>query len=200
MAKKARVYDGTAWQELASAQTDLTAYSTTAQISSTYSPISTTGLVLITSQTIGTAVSSVVVNNAFSSNYDAYKIIITGGTASATNYLTLKLGASTTGYDDSFIAKPFAAGFSSGSNTNQPSYSYAGGAVSGQSIYMNAELLNPFLAKHTYISTSLFAADTGLGMYGGTHRVATSYTDFTIALTGGGTLTGGTIRVYGYKN
>ncbi|MFN9115393.1 MAG: hypothetical protein ACK5XN_35505, partial [Bacteroidota bacterium] len=146
------------------------------------------------------AVSSVVVNNAFSSTYDAYKIIITGGTASATNYLTLKLGASTTGYDDSFIAKPFAAGFSSGSNTNQPSYSYAGGAVSGQSIYMNAELLNPFLAKHTYISTSLFAADTGLGMYGGTHRVATSYTDFTIALVGGGTLTGGTIRVYGYKN
>jgi hypothetical protein len=32
LAKKARVYDGTAWQELASAQTDLTAYSTTAQI------------------------------------------------------------------------------------------------------------------------------------------------------------------------
>ena len=32
MAKKARVYDGTAWQELASAQTDLTAYSTTAQM------------------------------------------------------------------------------------------------------------------------------------------------------------------------
>ncbi len=31
IAKKARVYDGTAWQELASAQTDLTAYSTTAQ-------------------------------------------------------------------------------------------------------------------------------------------------------------------------
>jgi len=36
LAKKARVYDGTAWQELASAQTDLTAYSTTAQVSSTY--------------------------------------------------------------------------------------------------------------------------------------------------------------------
>jgi hypothetical protein len=31
LAKKARVWDGTAWQELASAQTDLTAYSTTAQ-------------------------------------------------------------------------------------------------------------------------------------------------------------------------
>jgi len=198
LAKKARVYDGTAWQELASAQTDLTAYSTTAQMNTAIT--AGVGLVPILTQTIGTAVSSVVVNNAFSSTYDAYKIIITGGTASATNYLTLKLGASTTGYDDSFIAKPFAAGFSSGSNTNQPSYSYAGGAVSGQSIYMNAELLNPFLAKHTYISTSLFAADTGLGMYGGTHRVATSYTDFTIALTGGGTLTGGTIRVYGFKN
>ena len=34
LAKKARVYDGTAWQELASAQTDLTAYSTTAQTTS----------------------------------------------------------------------------------------------------------------------------------------------------------------------
>ena len=32
MAKKSRVWDGTAWQELASAQTDLTAYSTTAQM------------------------------------------------------------------------------------------------------------------------------------------------------------------------
>jgi len=31
LGKKARVWDGTAWQELASAQTDLTAYSTTAQ-------------------------------------------------------------------------------------------------------------------------------------------------------------------------
>jgi hypothetical protein len=31
LAKKSRVWDGTAWQELASAQTDLTAYSTTAQ-------------------------------------------------------------------------------------------------------------------------------------------------------------------------
>ena len=34
LGKKARVYDGTAWQELASAQTDLTAYSTTAQTTS----------------------------------------------------------------------------------------------------------------------------------------------------------------------
>jgi hypothetical protein len=34
LAKKSRVWDGTAWQELASAQTDLTAYSTTAQINS----------------------------------------------------------------------------------------------------------------------------------------------------------------------
>jgi hypothetical protein len=32
MAKKAKVWDGANWQELASAQTDLTAYSTTAQM------------------------------------------------------------------------------------------------------------------------------------------------------------------------
>ncbi len=65
MAKKARVYDGTAWQELASAQTDLTAYSTTAQMNTaitaalptwiSYTPTVTSTAGAITSYTVNTA-------------------------------------------------------------------------------------------------------------------------------------------------
>jgi hypothetical protein len=56
------------------------------------------GLVLIKTETIGTTVGSVNVTDAFSSTYENYKIIISGGASSATGaYLTLKLGASVTG-------------------------------------------------------------------------------------------------------
>jgi hypothetical protein len=198
MAKKARVYDGTAWQELASAQTDLTAYSTTAQMNTAIT--AGVGLVPILTQTIGTAVSSVVVSNAFSATYDAYKIVITGGSASVTDYLQFQLGASTTGYDESLLFKPYASAFVAASNTNQPSFSYAGNIFSGQAIYLNAELVNPFLAKYTTLTSSSGGqVSTAFGMYGGVHKVATSYTGFTLIPTSG-TLTGGTIRVYGYKN
>jgi hypothetical protein len=54
LAKKARVYDGTAWQELASAQTDLTAYSTTAQMNTAIAADST-GMKVIASGSVGTA-------------------------------------------------------------------------------------------------------------------------------------------------
>jgi hypothetical protein len=40
-------------------------------------------LTLIKTQTIGTAVSSVTVTGAFSTTYDNYKIIVSGGVASA---------------------------------------------------------------------------------------------------------------------
>ena len=158
------------------------------------------GLTLIKTQTIGTAVSSVNVTSAFSSTYDSYKIIISGGTASATDYLTFKLGASAASYSESLLFKPYASAFVAASNTGQPFFSYAGNTFNGQGIFLNADLVNPFLAKYTTITTTTggqFASASGT--YGGIHNVATSYSDFTIATTSG-TITGGTIRVYGYKN
>jgi hypothetical protein len=155
-------------------------------------------LTLIKKQTIGTTVSSVEVTGAFSATYDAYKIIISGGSASSTDYLKLQLGASTTGYDESLIFKPYASALAGASNTNQPSFSYAGNTFSGQAIYLNADLVNPFLAKYTTITTSSGGqVSTAFGVYGGVHKVATSYSAFTLIPTSG-TLTGGTIYVYGY--
>jgi len=160
------------------------------------------GLVLITSQTIGTAVSTITVSNAFSATYDAYKVMITGGTASATDYITFKLGAMSSGVDESLIFKSYASGVTGASNTNQPVFSYAGNHFSGQGIFLNAELVNPFLAKYTVLtSMSGGQVNTGFGVYGGVHKVATSFTDFTLSVgpSNGGTLTGGTLSVYGYK-
>ena len=61
--------------------------------------INSNGLQLISTTTIGSAVASVAVTGAFSSTYDAYKIIVTGGTASTTdNNMRYINTGSTTGY------------------------------------------------------------------------------------------------------
>jgi hypothetical protein len=199
LAKKARVYDGTAWQELASAQTDLTAYSTTAQMNTAIT--AGVGLVPILTQTIGTAVSSVVVSNAFSATYDNYKITCTGGTASTSNTLKMTLGASTANYYGNLIyARPNNTSVLSAANNNAASWEYAGiGTSAGFAFQM--ELTAPFLSYRTSIfsGTPEFSSAGVNGFYVGWHDVATSYTGFTLT-TNTGTLTGGTIRVYGYKN
>ena len=62
---------------------------------------------------------------------------------------------------------------------------------------MNCDLKNPFLAKYT---TAQFAQarEAYQAVGSGVHKVATSYTDFTL-IPDSGTITGGTIKVYGYK-
>ena len=194
LAKKSRVWDGTAWQELASAQTDLTAYSTTAQMNTAIT--AGVGLVPILTQTIGTAVSSVVVSNAFSATYDNYRIIINGGVGSATAVLSLKLGASATGYYGGFAGVAYVGGASNAQYSNSTAFGSAGyGTVN----YLQSlvELQSPFLTKYTMMQA--LTVDPVQSLLGtGYHAVATSYTDFTITPSTG-TLTGGTIYVYGYK-
>jgi hypothetical protein len=59
-------------------------------------------------------------------------------------------------------------------------------------------VVNPFLSKWTLINASNPRSDLG-GHTTGIHKVASSYTDFTIGCALG-TNTGGTIRIYGYNN
>jgi hypothetical protein len=190
LAKKARVYDGTAWQELASAQTDLTAYSTTAQMNTAIDN-APKGLTLVKTQTIGTAVSSVTVTGAFSATYDAYKIVIAGTGIGSSNGIDLRttLGASATGY--------YAGGFSSNLNTNAAFWSGGRAGLNGQAF--NMDIVNPFLAIRTTMTANYINFDTagGYGAIGGLHDVSTSFSAFTITPSTG-TLTGGTIYVYGY--
>ena len=157
------------------------------------------GLRLVKKQTIGSGVSTVSVTDAFSSTYENYKIIISGGTSSANGYLKLNLTGSTAGYSMFMIYGAFASNTVEGAGlSNVASWDYAGGMQSGQYLYMNAELMGPFAAKYTRLS-SLATAQTHVntGTATGVHAVATSYTGFTVTPSTG-TITGGTIYVYGY--
>jgi hypothetical protein len=157
------------------------------------------GLRLVKKQTIGTAVSSVTVTDAFSATYDAYKIIVAGGAGSTSNGLTLKLGASTTTYFEFLVFGSYGSNVVGGGNNNGTvgSFQWAGG-YDTNAIYFNVELQNPFLAKFTRFGSSQAYLGTGQTGYDqGYHGTAASYTDFTLTATGGN-LTGGTIYVYGF--
>jgi hypothetical protein len=157
-------------------------------------------LVLISSTTIGSAVSSVTVSSAFSSTYDNYRIVISGGAASADVNLNMTLGATATGYYRSQNYFTFAGVASTGSQVNQTSWQAVGLATTN-SMAGVFDLFNPNLAKTTWwFGGVLYASTTGLyGVGGGFLNDTTQYTAFTIT-TSSGTITGGTIKVYGYTN
>jgi hypothetical protein len=195
LAKKARVYDGTAWQELASAQTDLTAYSTTAQMNAAIDAAS--GLTLIKTQTIGTAVASVTVTDAFSATYDSYKIVVSGGVASTLTSIRTTLGASVASYYSQTQASQFAATTAVLFANNNVAHFGATGSGDANVLSCNFDLLQPFLTKYTILNNASYVSLNEAGITQGVHRVSASYTDFTLTATSG-TLTGGTIYVYGY--
>ena len=172
-------YDGAAWQPVGVAP----------------------GLVLISTTTIGSAVSSVEVTGAFSSTYDDYKIMISGGTGSNASTVTLQMGATTTGYYAGYSRVVYSTGAASlASDNNAASFTQAGNKDT-DAIHMNVEIQAPNLAKKTVMTGNFgYPVTTGLGAgFGGFLNNTTAYTAFTVAASSG-TMTGGTIRVYGYAN
>jgi hypothetical protein len=160
-----------------------------------------TGFALIKTQTIGTTVASVNVTSAFSTTYDAYKIIITGGVGSASHNLALQLGATVTGYYAGYINANYATGSITGDKDNNAASFTLAGYGTANVLHLNVDLQNPFTAKNTTFQSYNSLTTTGAGGRLATGYLAntTSYTDFTLTPSTG-TLTGGTIRVYGYKN
>ena len=158
------------------------------------------GLDLVKSQTVGTAVSSIVVTDAFSSTYDNYLVKFSGGTQSDSVDIKMNLGSSVTGYYGFLTYGDTSSSAIAGANTsNQTYFAWIGGGLSGQASHAQFELLNPFLSIYTKIRNASYQNTNGYGTMQGEHRVASSYTGFTIT-PGSGTLTGGTVRVYGYRN
>ena len=172
-------YDGAAWQTVGASS----------------------GLTLISTTTIGTTVSSVAITGVFSSTYDNYRIIVSGGTASTATSISLKLGATTTGYYAGYPRVAFSGATDANlSDNNAASFTrFAAGNTNG--LAANFDLLAPNLANLTIIngqSLTQTALSNG-GMGSGYLDNTTAYTDFTLT-TASGTITGGTIKVYGYAN
>jgi hypothetical protein len=158
--------------------------------------VGASGLTLITSQVIGSGVASVQVTSAFSTTYDAYKIVIAGGAGSSANAgIRMTLGATAANY---YYGIPLAiysgGGAASLAGTNTSSWEV--GSVNAASLNLNVELIDPFATKTTKMFAQV-AKDTSGGSGGGFLDNTTSYTAFTLTPSAG-TLTGGTIYVYGY--
>ena len=176
-------------------KTFLTGEVLTAADTNTY--LANSGLVFVKSQTVGTAVSSVTVANAFSATYDNYKIMYSGGTASGGSLIGLRLGATAANYKNSYIYTSWnntVTGSGSAADATFARFGRAGtlGTSSGA-----CELLSPFLTVPTrFVGQDISATDGG--MFVGYMDNTTSYTDFTL-IPSGVTLTGGTVTVYGYR-
>jgi len=172
-------YDGAAWQPVGASS----------------------GLTLISTTTIGTTVSSVTVSSAFSSTYDSYKVLVSGGSSSAFSVLSLKFGSTVTGYYAGYLATTYSTAAQVGlSDNNAAQFTYPGGC-NANGLTMTCDIINPNLAKNTTIFGGYGALDTGSSsrLYAGFLNDTTQYTAFTI-FPASGTLTGGTIKVYGFAN
>jgi hypothetical protein len=168
----------------------------------TSSAMNSVGLWLVKTQTIGSAVASVSVTNAFSADYDNYKVVVTGGvSSSAFASLDLTFGATVTGYNRTgfFITAPSTA-LTGIADVNVASIERAGTGTAS-SLLMNADIYTPFLAKPTGVKsdTQRQTANSAAFWLQGFLDNTTSYTGFTLTVASG-TITGGTIRVYGYRN
>jgi hypothetical protein len=162
------------------------------------------GLVHITTQSFS-AVSSVSVNNCFTSTYTNYQIIIDSLTASTSAALRLRLRLagtdSTTGNYDTrgtFVNSSATGAYRSNGETAFDVFALNSGFAFGSTM----QVMGPQLAQNTNFAVS------GIGRNGTpssesvvgslAHYVSTGYDGFTIYPSTGNIT--GTVRVYGYLN
>jgi hypothetical protein len=163
------------------------------------SDMNAVGMWLVKTQTVGSGVSSVTVTGAFSADYDNYRIIYTGGSASTATGINLQLSGSTSTYSNALMYILYAT---SGTNTlvynGTTSWVYAGSMDPNQNAFMDVDVFEPFVSRSTRFTQRWVQADSS-GVNAGVHKTNASYTGFVITPQAG-TITGGTIFVYGYNN
>ena len=162
-------------------------------------PTSVTGGTLSSTGTItvGSAVSSVVISGAFSSLYEGYKIVVSGGAPSADSFMRLVLGSSITGYYSGRNGLTWSSGTRSDGVDNNAAQFTAVGTSLSNGLAAEITLINPNLAKYTNLVASYNVTNASV-LVNGIHQVATAFTAFTIS-PNSGTWTGGTVTVYGYR-
>ena len=158
------------------------------------------GLWLIKTQTVGTAVSSVTVTSAFSSTYDAYKIVYVGGSSSADGDIKLTLGSTTANYYMILGYAGWGATTLTVAGTNNGNGFNNVGSARTTTNSCVVEIFNPFASDETTMGGFFYGGKSNSvgGFFSGFLNDTTSYTSFTLAPSSG-TFTGGTIYVYGFK-
>jgi hypothetical protein len=160
---------------------------------------SASGLTLVKAQTIGSAVSSVTVTDAFSSTYENYLITLNGGSASTNINIRLTLGATTSGYFSVGIYQTLNSATINGILDSNLGFTTCGNGTD-EALMAQSILQNPNLAKKTLFQNQSVGISGGRDClkFDGFLDTTTQYTAFTLTASSG-TMTGGTVRVYGYQ-
>jgi hypothetical protein len=161
------------------------------------------GLTLIKKQTIGSAVSSVVVSDVFSNDFENYRIILAGATASANVGVNIQFGSANSLYFGAAQSLTFANSLSNTATSSGSFYTFASISTNNGGGAASMDIYNPFKEERTGFSGSnvYFRSDSSLGhhrTFSGFQNSDTSFTGFTINAPSA-TLTGGSIEVYGYR-
>lgn len=160
------------------------------------------GLVLISNTAVGSGVSNITISGCFSSTYDTYKIIYTGGTMSAAGIqVSLRLGGTTAGYSTNLVYQVWNSGTVLGATNNGTAWNWIGGekrGVSGGPCVVGFELTNPFVSTYTMMNSNMYGGDTTGGTTVGRLDNLSSYTSFFLS-PDAGTFSGGNVYVYGYR-
>jgi hypothetical protein len=173
----------------------------TASDTNTY--LANSGLVYVKSQTIGTAVSTVTVSDAFSATYDSYQITIEGTLSSAVG-AALNFRCVTSGGADNasnwkgnsfYIATGSAGGLTNAPLVNNLTCECGGFSPNAGSMVFTVQA--PFLSARTSVIFQM-ADSEYFRTSANCLNNATSYTAFKLS-PNTGTFTGGTITVYGYR-
>jgi hypothetical protein len=155
--------------------------------------------------TIGNAVSSVTVLDAFSSAFDNYRIVghVNSCSSTVTGDLQLGIGSTmtTTGYYWSHVSVNSSGTVGGTAATNDSKFAEISVmAPNGASFVF--DVVSPNLARRTGVTSQgsdMRITGSFLRYTGGFAENTTQFTSFTL-LPRTGTITGGTIRVYGYNN
>ena len=165
------------------------------------------GLVYIKGQTIGTGVTSQLISSVFSGTYDSYRVVISGMQMSSTAQGTLVYAKMHDGTNPANSAYNYAiprVDYSTGLVSARYGASQTTGVVvgsgTGDRFGTSFDVINPFIASHTIFGGLTLSNDTTgyAGSGAGMHQNSTSYSSLQI-LVSTGTMTGGTIIVYGYR-
>jgi len=197
MAKKAYVYNGNSWEDLASSISDLSSYATTVDLDD-YQLKSVAGLTLITTATFS-AVSNFSVNSCFSATYDNYFITVTVPTCASTD-VNFRLRATATDAATNYYwaqIRGTQSGTVSGAGANPGTSTQFSHSGAGDNICGDITLFNPFVTGKTSGQMRAFGGDGAnylQRMTGFTHSTSASYDGFSILFAGNTT---GVIRVYG---
>lgn len=162
-----------------------------------------TGLELVKSQAVGSSsVSTVTVASCFSATYDNYKIMYTNGQGSTAMDLSIQLSGITSAYYGGIMNVSSApGGVAVAGVNNAASWTYAGMMrAPSAGGFLDIDIYGPFRSdcRSRCHAPYVRSDDQSFGTFTGIVENTASATGFVLG-TSGGTFSGGTISVYGYR-